>query len=179
MENTIKIGRREVNKDQFINAVSNSNSLTEIIKSIGFNPIPTSTRHNVINVIEQMQLNTSHIKCLKRTVNPEVAQNRIKTFKLSRPNQMYLDKFISSLADQSKATYKSSCGNFLQELGTNDFTRVSPDRVMRYVNKKNTEAMRNNVAAHIRSMMMYCVTNNINGAKETVSRDMFVWLISK
>jgi hypothetical protein len=176
---TIKIGRREVNKDQFINAVANSNSLTQIIESIGFNPIPTTTRMNVVNTIEQMQLNTSHIKCLKRYANPEVVQKRIKTFKLSKPNQMYLDRFISSLSEQSRASYKSSCGNFLQEIGTNDFARVSPDRIMKFVNKKNSQAQKNNTAAHIRSMMMYVVSNNINNAKETVSKDMLIWLISK
>jgi hypothetical protein len=50
---------------------------------------------------------------------------------------------------------------------------------MKYVSKKNSEAMKNNVAAHIRSMMMYVVSNNINNAKETVSKDMLIWLISK
>lgn len=176
---TIKIGRREVNKDQFINAVAINNSLTDIIKAIGFNPIPTTTRNNVVAAIEQLHIPTTHIKCLKRTVKPEVVQNRIKTFKLSKTNQMYLDKFISSLSEQSKASYKSSCGNFLQEIGTNDFARVSPDRVMKFVNKKNSQAQKNNVAAHIRSMMMYVVSNNINNAKEIVSKDMLIWLISK
>lgn len=175
----LTIGRRTVDKDQFIQAVAGAKRLTDISIAIGFNPIPTTTKQNIKAAVVELGLDVSHIKGYNRTVRPEVAQARVKTFKLSKSNQLYLDKFLSSLNEQSKATYKASCGNFLQEIGTNDFARVSPERVMKYVSTKKTESMRNNVAAHIRSMMTYCVSNNINGAKETASRDMLIWLISK
>jgi len=175
----IKIGRREVSKDLFIKSVANARTLANISEGIGFNPIPTTTKENVKAMVSELGLDVSHIKCYNRTARPEVAQARVKTFKLSKSNQLYLDKFLFSLNEQSKATYKASCGNFLQAIGTNDFIKVSPERVMKFANTKNTESMRNNVTAHIRSMMIYCVSKNIEGAKEIVSKDMLIWLISK
>jgi hypothetical protein len=175
----IKIGRREVSKELFIQSVANAKTLADISRGIGFNPIPTTTKQNIKAAVSELGLNTSHIRGYNRTARPEVAQARVKTFKLSKSNAQYLNGFLNSLAEQSRATYKASCGNFLEEIGTNDFARVSPKRVMEFVSKKKTDAMRNNVAAHIRSMMIFCVSNNINEAKETVSKDMLIWLISK
>ena len=174
----VKIGRREIDKEVFIQAVANNNSLTHIIQAIGLNHVPTSTRHNVAAKIEELGLNTTHIKA-KNKVNTEAYQSRVKTFKLSKSNQNYLDKFLSSLQERSQATYKATCGNFLQAIGTNDFVKISPKRIMDFANTKNTEAMRNNVTAHLRSMMIYCVNNDISAAVEKVSKEMLIWLISK
>jgi len=176
---TLLIGRREVSKDLFIQSVKTANKLTDVIEGIGFNPKPSTTRKAVANLIDELALDNSHLHKYGFTQKDEIIQSRIKTFKLSKWNQQYLDRFLLSLQEKSRATYKASCGNFLQELGTNDFTRVSPERVIKFSNTKNTEAMRNNVAAHLRSMMIYLVTNNINEAKEKVSREMLIWLIRK
>lgn len=177
---TIKIGRTEIDQEVFINTVATEKSLTHIIKSLGLNPIPTSTRWNVSAKIEELGLNTTHLKA-KNKVNTEAYQNRVKTFKLSKSNQHYLDEFLGSLNEQSRATYKATCGNFLQAIGTNDFVKVSPKRIVEYASHKNTEAMRNNVTAHLRSMMIYCVRNNLNNAvyDDKVSKEMLIWLISK
>ena len=179
----VKIGRREIEREAFIQAVATEKSLTHIIEAIGLNPIPTSTRHDVAAKIEELQLNTTHLKA-KNKVNTEAYQNRVKTFKLSKSNQHYLDEFLNSLQERSQATYKATCGNFLQAIGTNDFVKISPKRIIEYASHKNTESMRNNTTAHLRSMMMYCVNNDIKGsdsvgAVERVSKEMLIWLISK
>jgi hypothetical protein len=111
----------------------------------------------------------------------EVMQRKIKTFKLSKSNQQYLDRFLGSLNEQSRATYKATCGNFLQALGTNDFTRVSPKRIQEFASHKKTEAMQRNVESHLRSMMIYCVKNDLNNvvSDDKVSKEMLIWLISK
>ena len=179
----VKIGRREIDKEVFIQAVANNKSLTHIIEAIGLNPIPTSTRWDVTAKIEELELNTTHLKA-KNKVNVEAYQSRVKTFKLSNSNQNYLDKFLGSLQERSQATYKATCGNFLQAIGTNDFIKISPKRIVEFASHKNTESMRNNVTAHLRSMMIYCVNNDIKGsdnvgAVERVSKEMLIWLISK
>jgi hypothetical protein len=176
---TVIIGKRRVDKELFIQSVKAAHKLTDVMEGIGFNPTPSTTRTAVAKAIEDLGLEHSHIRKYGFSQSPEFTQNRIKTFKLSKSNQLYLDKFLLSLNEKSRATYKASCGNFLEALGTNDFTRVSPKRVIDYANQKNTESMKNNTMAHLRSMMIFCVNSNLNEAKEKVSKEMLVWLISK
>jgi hypothetical protein len=176
---TIKLGRREVNNDLFIQAVANNNKITDICVAIGFNPTVVTNRGNIENKILELGLNHSHIKFFGRREKQEFVERRIKTFSLSNDNQIYLDEFLSSLAEKSMATYKASCGNFLEEVGEQDFITVTKGRILEFAGRKNTEAMQRNVEAHLRSMMIYCITNNINGAVDKVSKEMLIWLISK
>jgi hypothetical protein len=178
---TVKIGRTEVNKDEFIHAVASNKTFPKIAEALNFNPTVVSTKLNIKNTIIDLGLNHSHIMHFDYQLPEEIMQRKIKTFKLSKSNQLYLDKFLGSLEERSRATYKATCGNFLEKLGTNDFTRISPKRIIEFANQKKTEAMRNNVAAHLRSLMIYCVKNNLNGAvsEDKVSKEMLIWLISK
>jgi hypothetical protein len=177
----VKIGRSEVNKEEFIKVVASNKTFPKIAEALSFNPTVVSTKLNIKNAIIELGLEHSHIMHFDYKLPEEVMQNKIKTFKLSKSNQQYLDKFLGSLSEQSRATYKATCGNFLQALGTNDFTRVSPKRIVEFASHKKTEAMRNNVESHLRSMMIYCVKNNLNGAvsEDKVSKEMLIWLISK
>jgi hypothetical protein len=175
----VKIGRTEVDKDLFITSVANARTLPDICKSLGLNPSVVTTKQNIKNRIYELGLPTKHLVYFDFKPSEELMQKRVKTFKLSKSNADYMNRFLDSLPEQSRSTYKSSCGNFLEGLGTNDFTRVSPKRIMDFANQKKTESMKNNVMAHIRSMMIFCVNSNLNEAKEKVSKEMLIWLISK
>jgi hypothetical protein len=173
---TLAIGRRLIDKETLINAVktvnSNHGKISDVLTLIGFNPTVSTTRQMVTAAINELNLDYSGIRKFGYS-NKESTQKRIKTFKLSKGNQLYLDRFLNSIKPESRATYKASCGNFLQELGTNDFARVSPERMLKFA-----EGSKANIA-HLRSMMIYCIKNNINEAKSKVSIDMAIWLIGK
>jgi len=175
---TVKIGLREVDKEVFIKAVADNDSLTNIFKAIGFNHVPTTNRHNVEKLIAELNLPTEHLKA-KKVINPETYKANEKQFNLSNDNKQYLDTFLDSLTDTSRATYKASCGNFLETLDSQDFMKIDSDKIIAFANTKNSEAQKENVKAHIKSMMVYCVNNDINGAVEKVSKQMLVWLIRK
>jgi hypothetical protein len=175
----VKIGRSEVNKDEFIQAVASNKTFPTIAQALNFNPQVVSTKLNIKNAIIDLGLNHSHIMHFDYQLPEEIMQRKIKTFKLSEDNQTYLDEFLSSLPERSTATYKSSCGNFMEELGEQDFVTVSKQQIVEFAGRKNTESMVNNVTAHLRSMMIYCVSNDINGAMNKVSKEMLIWLISK
>jgi hypothetical protein len=175
----IKIGKREVSKDQFIQAVVNAKSVADISIGIGFNPIPSTTKENVKAMVSQLGLNTSHIKCYNRIARPEVTQARVKQFNLSKDNEQYLTAFLPTIAERSAASYKSSCGNFMESIGSQDFITVTKEQIMKYTSTKETESMVNNTTAHLRSLMIFSINNDVNGAVEKVSKQMLIWLISK
>jgi hypothetical protein len=176
---TVKIGRTEVNKEKFIQAVASNNSFPKIMSELGFNPNVGSIKANIKNMIIELGLDHSHIMHFDYQVPEEVMQRKIKTFNINLNNQIYYDEFLYSLPERSAANYKSSCGNFMEELGEQDFVKVDKQQILEFAGRKNTESMVNNVTAHLRSMMIYCVSNNINGAVDKVSKEMLVWLISK
>lgn len=175
---TIKIGRRELDKKLFIQAVATENSLTHIIEALGWNPLPTSTRWDVTAKIEELGLDTDHLK-KKKIVHEEEIQARVKQFNLSEDNQQYYDEFLSSITERSMATYKSSIGNFMESIDSQDFITVTKEQIIEFADTKNTEAMKRNVEAHLRSLMIYSVNNDINNAVDKVSKEMLIWLISK
>jgi hypothetical protein len=172
----IKIGKREISKEFFIQAVANNNSLTKIIEAIGWNPIPTTTRENVLSKIEELELDTSHIKQLKRVFE---TTTKIKEFTLTETNKQYLDSFLDTIANNSRPTYKASCGNFLEKIDKQDFITVTEDQILEFASTRSTEATKRNVESHIRSMLIYCVNNNINGAIDKVDKQLLLWLIRK
>lgn len=173
---TIKIGRRELDKEVFVKAVAENNSLTTIIKAIGWNPIPTSTRESVASTIEEMGLDISHIKQLKKQGN---YVTREKQFTLSTDNQIYLNSFLNSLSEKSAPSYKASCGNFLEEIGEQDFMTVTKEQMLEFANRRKSDTMKKNVEAHLRSMLIYLVENDINNAVSKVDKQMLIWLIRK
>lgn len=100
-----------------------------------------------------------------------------KEFAISNVNRGYYDHFLGKFDPASRATYKVSIGAFLGEIGTNDFARVTPARMLRYVETKSPAQQKNSLA-HLRSMMMYSVKNNINGAAEKVRKETLIWLLN-
>lgn len=100
-----------------------------------------------------------------------------KEFVISNVNRGYYDQFLGKFDPKSRATYKVSIGDFLSEIGTNDFAKVTPARMLRFVETKSPMQQKNSLA-HLRSMMMYSVKNNINGAAEKVRKETLIWLIN-
>ena len=100
-----------------------------------------------------------------------------KEFEISKTNRIYFETFLSRFNTLSRATYKVNVGAFLSELGTNDFAKITPARINRYVESRNP-GQQKNASAHLRSMMMYIVKNNINGAAEKVKKETLVWLLN-
>lgn len=101
---------------------------------------------------------------------------QVKEFEISKGNRIYYDTFLSKFETKSRVNYKVSVGGFLSELGTYDFARVSPARIGKFVDKQRPGAQKN-VLAHLRSMMMFIVKNDIAGAADKVGREMLIWLI--
>lgn len=101
---------------------------------------------------------------------------REKEFSVAKVNQAYYTRFLGKFEPKSRATYKVSIGSFLSEIGTNDFAKITPARMLRYVETKSPVQQKNSLA-HLRSMMMYSVKNNINGAAEKVRKEMLIWLL--
>ncbi|MDF2950551.1 MAG: hypothetical protein K0S18_134 [Anaerocolumna sp.] len=176
---TVKIGRTEVNKEEFIKAVASNNSFPKIMSELGFNPNVGSVKLNIKDKIIELGLNHSHIMHFDYQTPDEVMQRKIKTFNLNADNQIYYDEFLSSLPERSVANYKSSCGNFMEELSEQDFITINKEQILEFASRKKTESMVNNVTAHLRSMMIYLVSNDVNGAVDKVSKEMLVWLICK
>lgn len=102
-----------------------------------------------------------------------------KAFKISPGNQKYYDAFMEHLSPASRATYKVDLGAFLQEIGTNDFARVTPARMWKYATENRPSRQRRQAVIHLRAMLSYAVQRNINGAQEKVDREMLVWLLKK
>ena len=89
-----------------------------------------------------------------------------KAFKISPGNQKYYDAFMEHLSPASRATYKVDLGAFLQEIGTNDFARVTPARMWKYATENRPSRQRRQAVIHLRAMLSYAVQRNINGAKK-------------
>ena len=171
----VQIGRRSVDKDAFISAVKESRSLMEVTRSLGFNDTVPTTRKMIKEQIEAMKLNTEHFKAGNRFTEQELekmAQKNIKAFTLSKGNQTYYDAFKATIAQGSWGTYKASIGNFMEQLKDKDFATVTEEEIVAFTGN------RDNPNAHIRSFMMYIVSNDINNAKQKVSKDMLIWLIT-
>jgi len=169
----IKLGRREVSKELFIQAVADAHKVKDVAEVLGLNSSTVTTKEYIREVIIELGLDHSHIKNFDWRQTEEVLQQRIKKFSLTEDNQMYYDEFMCSLSEGSMATYKASCGNFLQSIGEQDYITVTKSQIIEYANG------RNNMLAHLRSMMVYCINSDINGAVDKVDKQMLIWLISK
>jgi hypothetical protein len=174
---TLTIGRRTVNTSQFTQAVQNSHSAVEVCKAIGFNETVCTTVNMIKECIQALQLDTTHFKTplnRERTDKFNAYQEqRIKSFKLNDNNRAYYEAFEKSISDKSWATYKSSIGNFLESLGDVDFAKtMNTNKIDSYTQGKT------NAESHIRSLLIFIVANDINGAKAKVYKDMLIWCIS-
>lgn len=101
---------------------------------------------------------------------------QVKEFEISKNNRIYYDTFLNKFEPKSRVNYKVSVGGFLSELGTNDFAKVVPARINKYVAKQRPGAQKT-AMSHLRSMMMYVVKNDVNGAVGKVNKEMLIWLI--
>jgi len=177
MEEIIKIGRRDINTDTFIQAVQNSHSAVEVCKNIGLNETVCTTVNIIKDTIQALGLDTAHFKTPLNRERTEkftaYQENRIKSFKLNANNQQYYDAFEKSITSGSWATYKSTIGNFLESLGDIDFAKtMNTNKIDTFTQGKT------NAESHIRSLLIFIVANDINGAKAKVYKDMLIWCIS-
>ena len=170
----VLIGRRSVNYPVFVDAVKTSSSVTDVCDKLGFNNTVATTRKAIKEQIQSLHLDVSHFnKPLIDTSNfQKAAEERIKAFSLSSDNQKYFDAFQTSVSEGSWWTYKATIGNFLEQLADRDFATITEQDITNYADgRKNAES-------HLRSLMTYIVSNDINNAKQKVSKDMLIWLIS-
>lgn len=175
----IKIGRTEVDKEAFIKAVAEAHSVAGICRILNLNDNVVSTKQNIRNRIKELGLSTDHLIYYGWKPSEELLDSKVKKFDISKDNQIYLDVFLNSLKQQSMSTYKSSCGNFMETLGDQDFATINSSQIEEFASHKNTEAMVRNVIAHIKSCITYIILNDINRAKEKANKDMLIWLIER
>jgi hypothetical protein len=176
MNELLSIGRRTVNKDNFINAVQNSKNLDGVCKALDFNATVGTTRKLIREHINALQLDTTHFDRKFNIEHTEkytaMIERHVKSFNLNENNQKYYDAFEKSINPASWATYKATIGNFLESLKDIDFATIDVDMAEDYIQGKD------NRAAHLRSLMVYIVANDINDAKAKVSKDVLIWCIS-
>jgi len=166
----IAIGSRSVPENQFVTAVKNSRSVRQVCDNIGFNSNVSTTLNYIKEQIANLGLDTAHFKKEYTCDHEAISERRLKTFTLSKDNEIYFEAFKASVSDTSWFTYKATVGNFLEGLNK-DFATVTPEEILSFTENKP------NRNAHIRSMMIYCVNNNINDAVEKVSKQTLIWLI--
>ena len=76
--------------------------------------------------------------------------------------------------------YKVDTGAFLESLGQKLLTSITVDDIENYVNnhnKKDNDKTANNKRAHLRSLLIFCVKNDVRGAKSKLNREVLVYLI--
>jgi hypothetical protein len=167
----IQIGRRSVEKDRFIEAVQKAERLREVVEILGFNSTVGSTKEIIRERIKELGLNTDHFKGQYNKTENFYKINKSKDYNISKGNKLYIDIMEQKIDPKSWSTYKCSLGNFLEYIGTQDFATVTPLQMERFCGSKK------NSLAHIRSMMITAVKENVNNAVDKVSKEMLVWLI--
>jgi hypothetical protein len=177
MNDIIKIGRRHVDKETFVKAVQNSKSVIEVCKAIGFNETVCTTHKAIRERIEAMQIDTAHFTLALNREHTDkfkaMIERRITSFKLCENNQKYYEAFEKIIAPASWPTYKATIGNFLESLGDIDFAKTMNTNKI-----DNFTQGRASAESHIKSLMIYIVSNDINGAKAKVYKDMLLWCVS-
>jgi hypothetical protein len=183
MTQMVKIGKREVEYMDFVDAVKRSKRYTEVCDFLGFNSTVGTTRDAVREQIEVLHLDTSHFKYKYNKSDDwqESIKNRQKKFNISEDNQQYYDSLEQEFEAKQTSfiTYKPNIGAYLEFIGDKDFTTVTVTDIENYVkdNKDGSESTKKNCLAHIRSMMIHAVKNNVNNAVDKVSKEMLIWLI--
>lgn len=177
----VKVGRREFNYNTFVKAVQESKTYSGLCKSLGMNETVQTTINTLKVSVEALKLNTDHFT-FKYKVTDKVlqsAQNNTKQFNLIGVNRQYYEAFEQSFDKiTSWQQYKVHCGDYLESLKEKDFATRTVEELETYVNNNQAgEKTKQNCKAHIRSMMIYIVRNNIEDAFNKVNKKMLVWLI--
>jgi tRNA A22 N-methylase len=110
----------------------------------------------------------------------QAAQHNTKQFNIIGINQKYYNLFAESFSGRhaSFQQYKVHIGDFLEKLGNKDFATITSQDIENYVNAWDSgEKTKANCKAHIRSMLIYAIKENIENAVDKVSKKMLVWLI--
>lgn len=180
MSNIIKVGRREVDCEKFIEAVKTSRYYKDICGKLGFNDTVSTTRAAIKEAAKGINLDISHLTEYTRTEKViNSVSNRIKTFNIASVNQAYYNSIEEKFGDRF-VTYKPSIGAFLEFIGNRDFITVDVTEIENYVKaKEGSDATRQNCMAHLRSLMINTVKNNVSNAVDKVSKNMLIWLISE
>jgi hypothetical protein len=182
MTQVVIIGRRTVNYEKFINTVKESKRYSEVCDRLGFNSTVTTTIASIKAKIEEMGLNTSHFEYKYTKSDKCVASNnsKVKVFSIMPVNQCYYNSMEKEFESKQTSfnTYKPNIGAYLESIGNKDFATVTVTDIENYVNNKDgSESTKKNCMAHIRSMMINAVKNNVNCAVDKVNKDMLIWLI--
>ncbi len=177
------IGKRQVEFESFVNAVKESKRYTEVCDRLGFNSTVGTTKSAIKEKIAELGLDISHFeyKYNKSEKCIESAQSRVKTFDIDPINQEYYNSLEREFEAKQTSfiTYKPNVGAFLEFLGNKDFATVTVTDIENYVrdNKDGSESTKKNCLAHIRSMMIHAVKNNVNNVVDKVNKEMLIWLI--
>lgn len=168
----IQIGRRSVELEKFKKAVELGVSIRDVCDNLGFNSTVSSTLKNIKTKIDELGLDTSHFKP-GYTISEKVeSRTKEKHFELNDNNKIYYEAFKNHISEGSWRTYKATVGNFLVSIGDKDFANVSVDEILKFVGERKSSLN------HLRSMMFFIAYNDINSAKEKVSKDILLWLVS-
>lgn len=182
IEQIIKVGRREFDYNTFTNTVKQVKTYSELCESLGMNKTVQTTINTLKDKVIELNLNTDHFtfKYTKTDKVLQAAQHNTKQFNMVGINQMYYKEFEKSFAGKNASwqQYKVHCGDFLEKLGDKDFATITVQDIENYVDAWNaSEKTKANCKAHIRSMLIYIIKNNIENAIDKVSKEMLVYLI--
>lgn len=177
----IKVGKKKYTYKAFTDAVKLAKSLSELCKILDINYTVSTNVNNVKSKIVELGLNTTHFKYNRATTEKVLESHKksIKQYNLSNINKKYYNEFENSFDKKTSfKQYKVHCGDFLEQLGNTDFAMVTVEDIENYVNNyKGSDKTKANCKAHIRSMMIYVVKNDVEGALNKVSKEMLLYLI--
>jgi hypothetical protein len=181
-QSKVKIGRREFDYNSFITAVQKAKTYSELCESLGMNKTVQTTINVLKERIAELKLDTSHFT-YKFNISDKMlqaAKNNSKQFNITGVNKTYYNLFAESFSGRhaSFQQYKVHIGDFLEKLGNKDFATILPKDIENYVSAWDSgEKTKANCKAHIRSMLIYAIKENIENAVDKVSKEMLVWLI--
>jgi len=170
----IKIGKKLIDKNKFIQAVNDSKNISDVCRKLNLNCTVQSTRNAIKLEIKDLKLNTSHFikKYMSDYNKKKLSELYTKAYIISNNNQKYADAFESSIKQGSWRAYKSYIYNFLEYLCDKDCCESSPADLTKFLQRYR------NGKAYIKPFMIYIIINNINNSKRKVSKDMLIWLIN-
>lgn len=169
MENTIKIGRQEVNKDLFLDAIAKSKSCRDVCKLIGW-----GTAHSTIvkmgEAIKQNNIDTTHFR-----YQPERKINHkpMSVYNIADINKPYFDYLENDMkiSDESYKSYRYIVGGLLEQIKEQNFVTISKETITKYANGKK---MRETI---IKAMLKHVIVLNIGNASEMASREILLYLL--
>jgi len=166
---TIKIGRQEVDKTLFLEAIQKSRSCRDVCKIIGW-----GTAHSTImkmgEAITQNNIDTTHFR-----YQPERKINHkpMTVYNIADINKPYFDYLENDMkiTEESYKTYRYIFGSLLEQIGNTDFVTISKEQIVKHAEGKK---MRETV---IKALLKHVIVLDINCAAKTASRDILLYLI--